>query len=120
LSTGGAFEGTDPLRAIVVLSCRVAPSGVLATLGSTVSPVHPMSQSEQPERSFEQALSELEQRVKQLDSGELPLEQALDLFEQGVALVQECHDKLDLAERRIAELTESAAGPQEHPFEPRD
>ncbi len=75
--------------------------------------------AEQPERSFEQALVELEQRVKQLDSGELPLEQALTLFEQGVALVQECHDKLDLAEHRIAELTGSADGPQEHPFEPR-
>jgi exodeoxyribonuclease VII small subunit len=75
--------------------------------------------ADQPERSFEQALVELEQRVKQLDSGELPLEQALTLFEEGVALVQECHDKLDLAERRIAELTESTAGPQERPFEPR-
>jgi len=75
--------------------------------------------TEQPQRSFEQALVELEQRVKHLDSGELPLEQALTLFEEGVALVQECHDKLDLAERRIAELTESSEGPQEHPFEPR-
>ena len=75
--------------------------------------------AEQPERSFEQALVELEQRVKQLDSGELPLEQALTLFEEGVSLVQECHDKLDLADRRIAELTESAAGPQERSFEPR-
>ena len=75
--------------------------------------------TEQPERSFEQALVELEQRVKQLDSGELPLEQAITLFEQGVALVQECHDKLDLAEHRIAELTGPAEAPQEHPFEPR-
>jgi exodeoxyribonuclease VII small subunit len=75
--------------------------------------------TEQPERSFEQALVELEQRVKQLDSGDLPLEQALGLFEQGVALVQECHEKLDQAERRIAELTGSADAPVERPFEPR-
>ena len=75
--------------------------------------------AEQPERSFEQALVQLEQRVKQLDAGELPLEQALTLFEEGVALVRECHDKLDVAERRITELTESATGPEERPFEPR-
>jgi exodeoxyribonuclease VII small subunit len=84
-----------------------------------------MPKPEQPtiqpaERSFEQALVDLEQRVKMLDSGDLPLEQALSLFEEGVALVQECHDKLDLAERRIAELTESASGPQERPLGDRD
>ena len=73
--------------------------------------------AEQAQRSFEQALVELEQRVKQLDAGELPLEQALALFEQGVALVQECHEKLDVAERRIVELTESASGPRERPFD---
>lgn len=71
----------------------------------------------QPDRSFEQALEELEQRVKQLDTGELPLERALELFEQGVSLVQECHDKLDAAERRVVELSESASGPRERPFE---
>jgi len=73
--------------------------------------------AELQERSFEQALVELEHRVKQLDAGELPLEQALELFEQGVALVHECHEKLDVAERRIVELTESAAGPRERPFD---
>jgi len=70
------------------------------------------------ERSFEQALAELEQRVKLLDGGDLPLEQSLALFEQGVALVQECHDKLDAAERRIVELTGTPEQPQERPFEP--
>ena len=80
-------------------------------------PQHDQPTSTQPERSFEQALVELEQRVKQLDAGELPLERSLELFEQGVALVRECHEKLDVAERRVVELSDSASGPREHPFQ---
>jgi exodeoxyribonuclease VII small subunit len=78
----------------------------------------PQPESVPAERSFEQALAELEQRVKQLDGGDLPLEQALSLFEEGVALVQECHDRLDSAERRIVELTGTPDNPQERPFGP--
>ena len=68
---------------------------------------------ESPERSFEQALGELEQRVRSLDAGELPLEEALKRFEEGVALVQECHEKLDVAERRIVELTAAPETPEQ-------
>ena len=78
----------------------------------------PQPQTQPPERSFEQALAELERRVKQLDAGDLPLEQALALFEEGVALVQECHDKLDSAERRIVEITGTPDRPEERPFGP--
>lgn len=56
-------------------------------------------------RSFEQALAELEDRVRKLDSGELPLEEALQVFEQGVKLQQECQDLLDRAEQQVVELT---------------
>jgi exodeoxyribonuclease VII small subunit len=78
----------------------------------------PQPDSAPAERSFEQALAALEQRVKQLDGGDLPLEQALSLFEEGVALVQECHDHLDAAERRIVELTGTPDHPLERPFGP--
>ena len=61
-------------------------------------------------RSFENALKDLEDRVRKLDSGELPLEEALRLFEQGVGLVRECQELLDSAERRIVELTETPQG----------
>lgn len=61
-------------------------------------------------RSFEDALKALEERVRGLDSGDLPLEQALRLFEEGVGLVRECQDLLDTAERRIIELTETPDG----------
>ena len=57
------------------------------------------------ERSFEKSLEDLEQRVRRLDSGDLPLEDSLRIFEEGVALVRECQELLDRAEQRIIELT---------------
>jgi exodeoxyribonuclease VII small subunit len=57
------------------------------------------------ERTFEQALEALEDRVRKLEAGELPLEDALEVFEQGIELTRECHEKLDAAEGRILELT---------------
>lgn len=64
-------------------------------------------------RSFEQALQELEGRVQKLEQGELPLEDALRFFEEGVALVRECHERLDAADARILALTQGPDGPQE-------
>jgi len=64
-------------------------------------------------RSFEQALGELEARVRRLDSGELPLEEALKVFEEGVKLQQECQDLLDTAEQQVIELTSGQDGPEE-------
>lgn len=61
------------------------------------------------ERSFEAALAELESRVAKLERGDLALEEALRLFEEGVALVRECHERLDAADARIIALT---AGPE--------
>lgn len=58
-------------------------------------------------RTFESALAELETRVARLERGDLELEEALKLFEEGVALVRECHERLDAAEARIVALTES-------------
>ena len=73
-----------------------------------------MSEDTTP-RSFEQALGELEARVRRLDSGELPLEDALQVFEEGVKLQQECQDLLDTAEQQVVELTRGAGGPEEQP-----
>jgi len=62
------------------------------------------------ERTFEQSLEALEERVRKLEAGELPLEEALELFEQGIELTRECHEKLDAAEGRILELTRGTDG----------
>jgi exodeoxyribonuclease VII small subunit len=57
-------------------------------------------------RDFESAIAELEQIVKQLEEGDLPLERSLALFERGVTLSRFCHDQLGAAQRRIEVLTE--------------
>ena len=59
----------------------------------------------QNEPSFESSLAALEDRVRRIDAGDLPLEEALRLFEEGVALARECHERLDSVEQRIIELT---------------
>lgn len=56
--------------------------------------------------SFEHALNELQQLVERLESGTLPLEEALDCFEQGVRLTRDCQNALQLAEQRVRTLLE--------------
>ena len=55
--------------------------------------------------SFEQALSELEAAVQRLEEGDLPLEEALALYERGMRLVQYCNDLLDKAELQVEQVT---------------
>lgn len=62
------------------------------------------------ELSFERSIDKLEDIVEQIESGEVGLEQALEQYEQGQALIKRCRGILDKAERRIAELTEGADG----------
>ena len=71
----------------------------------------------QKSRSFETALQELEERVRLLDNGELPLEESLQFFEQGVQLVRECQHLLDAAEKKIIEITQSTDNIQETPIQ---
>ena len=54
-----------------------------------------------PEKSFEASLEELEQIVKHLEAGDLPLDRSLELFEKGVRLSRECQKRLDEAERKV-------------------
>ena len=60
-------------------------------------------------RTFEDALTELENHVRKLDGGELALEDSLATFESGVRLVRECSELLDDAEQRVTELTENSS-----------
>jgi exodeoxyribonuclease VII small subunit len=53
------------------------------------------------EKSFESSLDELEQIVRQLEGGDLPLDRSLELFERGVRLSRECQKRLDEAERKV-------------------
>ncbi len=63
-----------------------------------------MAQKSKPD--FEQAVAELEQIVARLEAGELTLEQALEQFERGVALVKDCRDALARADKRVQVLME--------------
>jgi exodeoxyribonuclease VII small subunit len=60
--------------------------------------------------SFEAAFKELEGIVDQLESGDLPIDQAVDLYEAGARLVAHCGGCLDRAELRIKELVTGADG----------
>ena len=55
---------------------------------------------------FESALKELEALVERMESGDLPLEQALQLFERGVELTRTCQASLKQAELKVEQLIE--------------
>jgi exodeoxyribonuclease VII small subunit len=70
------------------------------------------------EKTFEEALRELEEVVNRLEGGDLPLEEALQLFEEGVRLSRACHTKLDEAQRRVEIVLKDESGKvTAHPFE---
>lgn len=62
------------------------------------------------EGGFEQALERLEEIVERMEHGDLPLEEAMKLFEEGVKLGQACQKRLDEADRKITLLLEKADG----------
>lgn len=76
-----------------------------------------MAKTKDKEPSFETSLSSLEQIVAQLESGELPLERALELFEDGVALARRCQSQLQDAERKVELLLRERGEIKVVPFE---
>jgi len=62
------------------------------------------------EPTFELALQQLEQIVQKLEKGDLPLEESLALYEDGIRLSRLCHGKLEEAEGKIAMLLKDARG----------
>lgn len=60
--------------------------------------------------TFEDSLARLEQIVTQLEAGNLPLEDSLKVFEEGIALARRCAKYLGDAERRVEILTKDEAG----------
>jgi exodeoxyribonuclease VII small subunit len=55
-------------------------------------------------RTFQESLLELERLVRDLEDGQLGLEDALDRYERGIGLIKSCHQQLRQAEQRIALL----------------
>lgn len=58
----------------------------------------------QEDMSFEESTRRLAQIVAELESGDLPLERSLALFEEGIALAKKAEERLDKAEKRVEEL----------------
>lgn len=70
---------------------------------------------------FETAITRLEEIVRVMEKGDLPLEQSLQLFEEGTALVKNCNQLLSSAELKISQLMKGADGaPVELEFEHAD
>ena len=67
-----------------------------------------MTKTDEP--TFEQALQRLEQIVQKLEKGELPLEESLRHYEDGIRLSRLCHAKLEEAEGKIDVLMKDARG----------
>jgi exodeoxyribonuclease VII small subunit len=82
-----------------------------------------MPQGSQAERrdSFEKNLERLEAIVSQLEAVDLPLEKALQLYEEGMQLSAACQKQLDEAEGRVEILKKRASGKMEaQPFSVED
>jgi exodeoxyribonuclease VII small subunit len=71
--------------------------------------------------SFEQAFDEMEQIVRQLEEGQLSLDDSLALFERGQALSARCQQLLETAELKVQQLAPKASGGYSlQPFEDDD
>ena len=74
-----------------------------------------------PEKpDFENSLSELENLVRKLETGDLPLDESLDEFKRGVELTRQCQDVLDKAQLSVEQLMNIDDDTSGQPFEPED
>ena len=77
-----------------------------------------MDSTENKSKSFEEAMTRLEEIVRLLESGNAPLDVSLSLYEEGVSLVRLCNEKLDGAKQRVYKLTKAEDGTMtEQPFD---
>ncbi len=69
---------------------------------------------------FEDALEKLENIVREMEAGEMPLDSALKSFEEGIRLIRFCSAKLDETERRVEQLLEKENSLQTKNFQDDD
>jgi len=63
--------------------------------------------------TFEQAMAELDEIVRKLENGQIPLEEAVKVYERGIELKKICEEKLNTAEMKIEKLTLKNGQPTE-------
>lgn len=61
-------------------------------------------------QTFEEAITQLGDIVRKLDTGETSLDEAMELFEKGIKLTKECNAMLDEAEQKVNILIKNADG----------
>lgn len=69
-----------------------------------------MDKSKIETMTFEGAIARLEEIVHTLEQGNAPLDDSLEMFEEGVALVKHCNGKLDTAQQKVTMLTTGSDG----------
>ena len=75
-----------------------------------------MPEQDKPSQTFEAGLEELEKIVTEMESGDLPLERALSLFEKGIEISEICRKQLEEAETRVEMLTRRGDKVTPQPF----
>lgn len=76
-----------------------------------------MSKKPKEEAKFEDLVAQVEEALRQLEAGELPLETALQRYEEGVASLRRAYEILKKAEKKVQLLTERDGEVSETPFE---
>ena len=74
----------------------------------------------EPKPTFEKKLAELEAVVKRLEGSDVPLEEALQLFERGIQLSEACRKELAEAEMRVEILMKKNKAVEPQPFDQED
>lgn len=72
------------------------------------------------EPRFEDLVNQVEEALNQLESGDLPLEDALKRYEEGVAALRLCFGILKQAEKKVQQLSERGGELEATPFDPED
>ncbi|MFC5540281.1 MAG: exodeoxyribonuclease VII small subunit [Bacilli bacterium] len=67
-------------------------------------------------QTFAEAMTELEEIVRKLEQGDVPLEEAIDLYKKGMELSKFCHEKLQNAEEQLISIVNENG--DKKPFEP--
>lgn len=70
------------------------------------------------QQNFANAMSELEEIVRKLEQGDVPLEEAIDLYKKGMVLSHFCHEKLQNAEKQLISIVNENG--EKQPFDPTD
>lgn len=78
----------------------------------------PSSNKDIPKMNFEDALAELERIVQQLESGDVPLEDSILIYERGEALKSHCEKKLQAAETKVEKIIVGTDGASATGVEP--